>query len=101
MNRKPATYRTAAQWKTLITEQAQSNQTIKQFCDSKGLTVSTFYDWRRKLNQDSGDMNSNPAASSPLFVELEPKLDIPSTVEHHSWNAELQIGHSIVLRFKQ
>jgi hypothetical protein len=39
----------AEQWSEWIEQQAESGETIADFCDSIGVAENTFYVWRRKL----------------------------------------------------
>jgi len=36
-------------WRGLVAEQSQSGQTVKAFCDDRGLRDSLFYDWKKRL----------------------------------------------------
>jgi hypothetical protein len=36
-------------WRGLISEQRQSGQTVKAFCEGRGLRDSLFYDWKRRV----------------------------------------------------
>ena len=40
-----------AKWKGLIAEQGGSGQTAAAFCQERGLRVSQFYAWRKRLRQ--------------------------------------------------
>jgi hypothetical protein len=36
-------------WRGLISEQRQSGQTVKAFCEGRGLRDSLFYDWKSRI----------------------------------------------------
>ena len=36
-------------WRGLISEQGQSGQTVKAFCEGRGLRDSLFYDWKKRI----------------------------------------------------
>ena len=40
-----------AKWRKLVSEQSQSGQTVKAFCQDRGLRNSLFYDWKRRLRE--------------------------------------------------
>ncbi len=42
-----------AKWKGLIGEQGGSGQTAAAFCQDRGLRVSQFYGWRKRLQKSS------------------------------------------------
>jgi hypothetical protein len=41
----------AEQWRERIAEQQRSGLSIKQFCTERGLTLWSFYDWRKRLRE--------------------------------------------------
>ena len=41
----------AEQWRERIAEQERSGLSIKQFCTERGLTLWSFYDWRKRLRE--------------------------------------------------
>ena len=45
-----------AQWSTLITLQQGSGESVRSFCQSRGITTSAFYDWRARLKKKSSDL---------------------------------------------
>ena len=62
----------AEQWATLISEQQTCGDPIDVFCVRKGVGVSTFAKWRRRLLRGSA-MPSHGAADKPRgFVEAVP-----------------------------
>jgi len=57
--------RSAEQWASLIAAQAGSGLSIAAFCRERGLTVSSFHAWRRRLSR--GGEGPSPARG---FVRL-------------------------------
>ena len=39
------------QWRERVAEQERSGLSVKQFCEQRGLTLWSFYDWRKRLRQ--------------------------------------------------
>lgn len=58
---------TADRWRDLVGQQRRSGLSVESFCGKQALAVSTFFVWRRKL-QDR---------SAPTFVELTPVVEPP------------------------
>lgn len=42
---------TADQWRECIGEQERSGLSVKQFCKERGLSVWSFYAWRKRLRE--------------------------------------------------
>lgn len=42
-------------WKDLVSRQARSGQSVREFCSQEGVSEPSFYAWRRKLAAGSGD----------------------------------------------
>jgi hypothetical protein len=43
----------ADQWRARIAEQERSGLSVKQFCNERGLTAWSFYDWRKRLRESA------------------------------------------------
>ena len=41
----------AEQWRERIAEQQDSGLSVKQFCNERGLSLWSFYDWRKRLRE--------------------------------------------------
>ena len=41
----------ADQWRECIAEQKASGLSVKQFCKDRGLSLWSFYDWRKRLRE--------------------------------------------------
>ena len=57
--------RSAEQWASLIAAQADSGLSIEAFCRERGLAVSSFHAWRRRLSAERAE-----AAATRRFVRL-------------------------------
>ena len=82
--------RTVNEWQELVAEFEQGGQTRKAFCSLRGLSLSTFDLWRRKLREDS-PRHDEPCAA--MFVEVE-------STRAPSWDVELELGGGVVLRVR-
>lgn len=83
--------RSARDWQQLIAEYESSGQVQSVFCAERGLALSTFSYWRRKLG--TRDFEAEPA-----FVELScerPESPVPA------WDVELDLGRGMTLRIRQ
>ena len=62
-------HHSATQWQTWLHEFAISGLSQSEFCRRKGLTLSAFYSWRKKL----GQIPATGATQVPKsFVEIKP-----------------------------
>ena len=59
---------TIDQWRVWFEEFDRGGLTVQQFCDSKGTTPNTFYNWRRRLREKPAVENS--ARTSFVSVNL-------------------------------
>ncbi len=73
-----AVIRTREEWQRLLTEQAASGQTIRTFCQAKGVGQSSFARWKERLTKagPSGD----PKRSPFVPVAVTPRGDITVAV---------------------
>lgn len=66
----------ADQWRAWFLEFETSDLTVQQFCDLKGTTANTFYNWRRRLRAmsdaetDASGSENVSATSSFVSVQL-------------------------------
>lgn len=58
-----------SQWMQIIQNRLDSGQTIKDFCESTGITKHTYYYWQRKLRE---------AACTELMPVGEPTNPVPN-----------------------
>lgn len=94
------TRRSAAQWKALLDEQQRSGQSQAAFCAARGLTLSNFGYWRRKLRTS---VPSDPVSNTPEWIELPglvAQMHSPTTDTGRGWDLELDLGHGLQLRLR-
>jgi hypothetical protein len=61
-----------AYWAKVVAEQQAAGQTVKAFCGERGLSLYSFYVWRRKLSRKSGAVRPRvreemPTAPDPVY----------------------------------
>jgi len=100
---QPRRRRTESEWRQLLARQAESNQTIEQFCRHEGMSVGSFYRWKNRLNEtpvyQSESTVSNQRAN---FIDLGTLGETPTPRESEAagWHLELDLGHGRILRFR-
>ena len=52
----------AVHWRELLERQAQSELTVRDFCEFEGVSTASFYNWRRRLAERLDD--------APAFVPI-------------------------------
>ena len=82
------------QWQALISEQQNSTLTQSGFCQSRGLCLATFCNWKRKLNPPENMITD----ANPQWIEL-PVVD--QTVSRQTWDIELELPGHVILRMRQ
>ncbi len=83
--------RDAEQWGRLLAEQEESGLSQRMFCDRRGLSCSSFYNWKRRF----GVSDSKPElAAGFVEVALEPSRT-------QQWDVELTLGAGVVLRVRR
>lgn len=45
---------TRDKWRELIRRQADSDDTVQEFCRKQGVATSSFYAWKKKLRENAG-----------------------------------------------
>ena len=87
---RPRNRRSREQWQQLIDEQQGSGQSQAAFCQARGIALSSFGYWKRRLAHPE-------AASSSDWLELP--LDFSGSA--NGWEIELSLGDGVVLRLKR
>jgi len=59
--------RTRAEWKSLVSKQIESGQSVPAFCNTCDISYASLISWKKRLF-DSGGIESSPAN----FVEITP-----------------------------
>lgn len=57
------------EWLVLLARFEASEQKIAQFCADEGVSVPSFYQWRRKLNGGSAKSSGSPKKFQRLHVQ--------------------------------
>ena len=94
--------RTRQEWQTLLDEQPRSGLSIPRFCQSEGITPSSFYSWRTKLRRGESSAADplgavESMADSPWIALTPPATQPDETVV---WDVELSLPRGIVLRMR-
>jgi hypothetical protein len=90
----------ATQWQTWLYEFTISGLSQSEFCRRKGLTLSAFYNWRKKLGQIPIPA---PTSLPKPFIEIKPPsapVIAPDTSSAAAWDLELELGYGRVLRLR-
>lgn len=83
--------RSGLQWRKLIDEQAEGEATVEAFCQERGLTLSSFHAWRRRLKRAAQSEASG-------FVELRAQADESVHASQDSSDRlEIRLGSATVL----
>jgi hypothetical protein len=83
------TRRTRQQWQQLINEQPDSGLTVHDYCQRNLLTLSGFYQWRKKLAAELVNVGATDWLSHPV-------ADILGHVG--DWQIELVLPGGVTLR---
>ncbi len=78
---------TADRWRELIRQQQDSGLSIARFCGRHSVAVSSFFFWRRKLED----------RAAPMFVELTPAVEPAASILRAS-ESELRLPIELQLR---
>jgi len=77
----------ALRWREILGRQAESRVSIREFCATEGLSVPSFYAWRKKLREPTTDgrrpaaaIRRQPSDHGPLFVPVK-LLESPPALE--------------------
>ena len=95
---KVRTIRRQAEWCALLSEYAASNLSQKAFCESHQLSMSRFYQWKKKLSTGSSDQNNFVDISAQ--VQETPFGTVQSSAMPSSYQVELELGFGIILRVR-
>jgi len=65
-------------WRDLIQRQQQSGQSIREFCDSEGVSQPSFFSWRKRLRAQNGQPQSR---FLPVQIEMPGSLTSAGRIE--------------------
>ena len=82
------------EWSQLMHEYEEGEESQADFCERRGLSISTFHSWRARLRQKESHELS--VSSSP-FIEVMRSGDSPPG----HWDVELDLGGDTVLRLRR
>lgn len=83
--------RSAAEWRTLVTELARSGLDVPRFAAARGVRPATLSWWKYEFRRrDERPVGSPPAA--PRFVEVVPRPSSPAATATFSLEAVLTSG---------
>ena len=89
--------RSREQWLAVIAEHAASGQTAREFCESRGLSVSTFCNARRRAKPAPVDGERSVGGE---FVEVAVDAVRTEDLAAGRWDIELNLGSGVVLRIR-
>ena len=94
--------RTRQEWQALLDKQPRSGLSIQRFCQSEGITPSTFYSWRTKLRRGESSAPDSLGAVESMadspWIALTPPAAQPD--ETTVWDVELSLPRGVVLRMR-
>ena len=92
-------HRTPEQWQQIFEQYAVSGLTVTVFCKQQKLNTSSFYAWRKRLE------NNTPCASNIDKQETRNSNDNDwfnvtqaQTIPSPNWDIELALPNGIILR---
>ena len=91
--------RSREEWQALVSEQQASGLTQSAFCRQRGLALSTFHYWKRKLaSAKTGDGANGSAVlgGQPAFTEIAlPSSSTDAGGEGQPSEVELELGAGV------
>lgn len=84
------TYRGEAEWRRLMSDFEGWEGTQASFCESRGVSLKSFQNWRRRL----GLTPRSRVGRSDGFVEV-------AVSSGPDWDVELSLGDGVVLRVRR
>jgi transposase-like protein len=93
--------RSRAQWQSLINQAEQSALSIAEFCRIEAISLSSFYQWRKRLAAERGSAEASTARlSTDAFIDLGALSDGAHDASG-PWDLELQLGTNVMLRLRR
>lgn len=87
--------RSRDEWAQLVAEQQQSGLSQQAFCEQRGVVLSSFRNWKRRL-ADAPTADRRDAGGN--WLELPVRLSDKGTV---GWDIELELGDGLCLRLRR
>ena len=79
-----------AEWRVVMADFERWNGSQASFCEARGVSLTTFQSWRRRLGLTAGAA----AGKSGGFVEI-------AAASGAVWDVELSLGDGVVLRLRR
>ncbi len=76
------------QWQAIFHDRAESGQTVKDYCQSHGITKDSYYYWQKVAREAA------IADNGPVFAELRPEA--VSNVEGFVPEITVRIGNAVL-----
>ena len=89
--------RTRAEWQSLVTRAAASPLATAAFCAAEGISTTSFYLWRKRLQGDAPARMEAPASGA--FLDLG--VLAPGAERGGPWDLELDLGAGVTLRLRR
>jgi len=86
-------FRSADQWRAIMSRYAASGLTQEQFCAREDLAISTFCSWRARVSLNGGAADGESALDND-FVDVTPPL------AQSVFDMELALPGGVVLRMR-
>ena len=82
-------------WHRRLARHSTGGLSVAEFCSREGITVPSFYYWRRRLAAAPSPAPVNP----PLFIPLRLEDTRPGGPPSSPGSVELELPHQVRLRF--
>ena len=79
-----------ARWRKILGEQSRSGLGQRQFCERRGLSVSTFQYWKRRLLESSD--------GGAAWVEYSVESPEVANMRSATWECEIELPDGVVVR---
>lgn len=76
------------QWQRIFHDRSESGLTVKEYCQSHGITKDSYYYWQKIAR------GTAIAEAGPVFAELKPETSV--SAEGFAAEITVQIGNAIV-----
>jgi len=96
---KPFSRRSPEQWQNIIDQQLESGLSQKAFCQSQGISLATFTNWKRKLKYPDESATHHQPKQHRDWIEFETHL--PEQSPGTDWHMELELPGGVVLRIRR
>lgn len=97
MTKSTRIYRTPADWQAILTDQASSGLSIKEYCSLNQIASSNFYTARSKYGMGDPSVSVN---STSDWVSLHKPPTQTDDTPAEQWKFELDLPGGIILRMQ-